>query len=36
MEEFAKWIGTAVAVSVGLYITKSPWCLWAFVIPVMA
>lgn len=29
----AAWIATAVAVCVGLYITHSAWCLWAFVLP---
>lgn len=30
-----KWIGVAIAVSVGIYITASAWCLWAFLIPAM-
>nr|DAW88477.1 MAG TPA: hypothetical protein [Caudoviricetes sp.] len=29
-----KWISVAVAVSVGIYITKSAWCLWAFILPI--
>lgn len=28
-----KWIGVSIAVSVGIYITGSAWCLWAFLIP---
>lgn len=31
--EFAKaaaWISTALAVIIGMKITESPWCLWAF------
>ena len=34
--EFAKaiaWISTAVAVIIGMKITESPWCLWAFLLP---
>lgn len=31
----AKWVSVAIAVSVGIYYTKSPWCLWALLIPVM-
>ena len=27
------WIATSVAVIAAIYITKSPWCLWAFFIP---
>ena len=30
-----KWIGVSIAVSVGIYITGSAWCLWAFLIPAM-
>lgn len=30
-----KWIGVALAVSVGIYVTGSAWCLWALLIPVM-
>ena len=34
--EFAKaiaWISTAAAVIIGIKITHSPWCLWAFLFP---
>lgn len=34
--EFAKaaaWISTALAVIVCMKITESPWCLWAFLLP---
>lgn len=34
--EFAKaiaWISTAIAVIIGMKITESPWCLWAFLLP---
>ena len=27
------WVATAIAVIVGMIITKSPWCLWALLIP---
>lgn len=27
------WLSTAIAVSVGIYITGSAWCLWAFLLP---
>ena len=33
--EGMKWIGVAIAVSVGIYITGSACCLWAFLIPAM-
>ena len=36
--EFAKaaaWISTAVAVIIGMKITESPWCLWAFLLPLL-
>lgn len=36
--EFAKaiaWISTAVAVIIGMKITESPWCLWAFFITIV-
>ena len=29
------WVATAVAVSVGIYYTKSANCLWAMLIPAM-
>lgn len=29
------WISTAEAVSVGLWVTHSAWCLWAMIIPAM-
>lgn len=35
--EFAKaiaWIATALAVIVGIEVTRSAWCLWAFILPV--
>lgn len=36
--EFAKaavWISTALAVIVGIEVTHSAWCLWAFILPLM-
>ena len=27
------WISVSFATCFGIYITKSPWCLWAFVLP---
>jgi len=27
------WASTSVAVGVGIYITKSAWCLWALLLP---
>ncbi|MBU5331762.1 hypothetical protein KQI61_06095 [Anaerocolumna aminovalerica] len=27
------WLGTAMAVSVGIYFTQSAWCLWALLFP---
>ena len=27
------WIATALAIIVGMKITESPWCLWAFLLP---
>lgn len=36
--EFAKaiaWISTAVTVIIGMKITESPWCLWAFLLPLL-
>lgn len=29
------WISTAAAVSVGIWVTHSAWCLWAMFIPAM-
>jgi hypothetical protein len=29
----AAWLGTALAVAVGVYITHSAWCLWALILP---
>ena len=29
------WIATSVGVVAGMYITKSAWCLWAFLIPAL-
>lgn len=31
----AIWISVGVAVSVGIYVTKSADCLWAFLIPLL-
>lgn len=31
--EAAAWIATGIAVSVGIFITGSAWCLWALFIP---
>ena len=36
--EFAKaaaWISTALAVTVGIEVTHSAWCLWAFLLPLL-
>ena len=36
--EFAKaaaWISTALAVIVGIEVTHSAWCLWAFLLPLL-
>lgn len=30
------WISTAAAVSVGIWVTHSAWCLWALILPAMA
>lgn len=27
------WISTAAGVIAGVYFTRSPWCLWAFLLP---
>ena len=27
------WFAVAIAVSIGIYFTKSAWCLWAFIFP---
>lgn len=27
------WLGTAIAVSIGIYLTQSAWCLWALFFP---
>ena len=29
------WIATSVGVVAGMYLTKSAWCLWAFLIPAL-
>lgn len=29
------WIATSVGVVAGVYLTKSAWCLWAFLIPAL-
>lgn len=29
----AAWISTAAGVIAGVYFTRSPWCLWAFLLP---
>jgi len=29
------WLSVSAAVSVGLYVTHSAWCLWAFVLPAL-
>lgn len=29
----AAWIGTAAAVSAGIWVTGSAWCLWAMILP---
>ncbi|WP_289290913.1 hypothetical protein [Sporofaciens musculi] len=31
----AAWIATGIAVAVGVYVTKSAWCMWALLIPAM-
>ena len=30
------WASVSAAVSVGLCMTRSPWCLWAFLLPALA
>lgn len=27
------WLGTAIAISVGIIVTESAWCLWALLFP---
>lgn len=34
MKNWVKWVSVAAAVSIGIFITKNPNCLWAFFIPV--
>ena len=29
----AAWIATGIAVAVGVYVTKSAWCMWALLLP---
>lgn len=29
------WLSVSLAVCAGMYITKSAWCLWALLIPMM-
>lgn len=29
------WLSVSAAVSVGLYVTHSAWCLWAFLLPAL-
>ena len=29
------WLSVSAAVSVGLYVTLSAWCLWAFLLPAL-
>ena len=29
------WIATALAVIVGIKVTHSAWCLWAFLLPLL-
>ena len=29
------WISTGLATGIGIYITESPWCLVAFLLPMM-
>ena len=36
VSKVAAWVGTAIAVSVALYFTKNPICLWAFAFPMIA
>lgn len=36
MEKGLMWISVAFAVSIGICITKSPWCLWALTLPLFA
>ena len=35
VSKVAAWVGTAIAVSVALYFTKNPICLWAFAFPMI-
>lgn len=34
--KIAMWISTAAAVIAGAYFTKSAWCLWTMIIPILA
>lgn len=36
VSKVAAWVSTAIAVSVALYITKNPICLWAFAFSMIA
>jgi hypothetical protein len=36
VSKVAAWVGTAIAISVALYFTKNPICLWAFAFPMIA
>lgn len=35
VDNIAMWISVSIAVFIGMYITKSPWCLLTFFIPVI-
>ena len=36
VSKVAAWVSTGIAVSVALYFTKNPICLWAFAFPMIA
>ncbi len=39
MDKYTKlvaWIATSVTVIAAVYFTKSPWCMWAMFIPLLA
>lgn len=39
MDKYTKpvaWVATSAAVIAAIYFTKSPWCLWALIVPFLA
>ena len=35
VSKVAAWVSTGIAVSIALYFTKNPICLWAFAFPMI-